>query len=211
MAKKKPAKPLYMRKGMTTGEWMDYIMEGFATEPKTIAELEGQAFQASIRTTIFGSVMIYRMFKNAYNIIMFVPNLIRKVFRMFGRGKKKDDRMYLPPANYPYVDPRTVNLPQVGQPQPVNPYQPLVAQPYPAQPQPAVPAGQQQLSAYQQQQQHEFALNPINGIIMFMRQLDERISQIEVAVDELISRVNLIQGIQPVSERRIRFTSASKG
>jgi len=88
---------------------------------------------------------------------------------------------------------------QSVQPQPVQQVQPS----QPVQPQPA----QQVQPSYAQPQvrtttQRE---NPFVGLMKVLAEVDERMSLIEEQIDEIIKRLNMIQGIQPMPERRIVF------
>ena len=205
----------YLHRGMTMDEWVEYIGEGFETEPKTLVEIEAQSVQTGIRTSIFGGWLVYRGFSAVIKFTRLIMNILRRLKDMFHR-KKKEEVAQLPPMQPvlypPYYDPRLLPPPYQPQPpQPVQQQQQPVQQP--AQP----PAQPPYMNAYmpprqpqqpeQPQQRHEFITNPINGIILFMKELDKRINFIEEDIYEIITRLNMVQGVTPMPEHRYRFAS----
>lgn len=105
-----------------------------------------------------------------------------------------------PPAQPPALPQEIQQLP--AQPLPVQPAPPP-QQPSPPQP-PAQPP--QQPAPAPAPPKPEVRENPFNLIARAIRNIDERMRLVEDAVDQIIDRLNMVQGVQPMVKKRIRFT-----
>lgn len=250
MPKKQPVQQ-GLHRGMNSEEWMNYISQPLEREPKTLDDMTSQAMAAGTRSTIFGFVLFGRALRMTFKMLKKIISLLRSVYRMLGRGKKKEvvnDAEQLaslargqpmaggsPPPAAIYRQPAPPA--PVYPPRPEMPTRPLTpqelyamqtreynramaaagAQPaYPAPPsQPAYPEppvyapeppAQPALPAPQSYPEPEMLVNPLSTIARALAVLDQRITLIEEAVDQLITRMNMVQGVQPMPKRSVSFT-----
>lgn len=211
-------------------DWLEYLSQGMDREPKTDREMMGQAFQATGRTMIF---MGWLYWKSLGFMLKIIRRLWKMVF---GRGKKEEGiqeielpplapaPLYSPaqpappaqpaqpaqPASPPHIQYRPPAQPAPAPVPPAGtapvPQQPAQAQP-PAQPvaqPPAPPAQPAQTGVIKTQ--YTVKENPLVLMVNGIRALEERIKILEEQNDQIVSRLNMVQGVTPMPERRIRFT-----
>jgi len=48
--------------------------------------------------------------------------------------------------------------------------------------------------------------NPFNLMARAVKNIDERMRLVEDQIDQMIDRLNMVQGVQPMTKQRIRFS-----
>jgi len=89
------------------------------------------------------------------------------------------------------------------------PAQPLPAQPAPAPQPPAQPPQQPVMVApppAPAPAKPEVRENPFNLMARAVKNIDERMRLVEDQIDQMIDRLNMVQGVQPMTKQRIRFS-----
>lgn len=212
-----------------------WLAKGFEKEPKTDKAMFQQSFMAVVRTSIFVGWIyaktlgfLFRKIKGGISMLgrkkkedrmnpAFLPPHLQQQMQqqalayaqMMQAGQPVPPPMGIP-AEFPAYP---VQMQQPIYPQPV---QPPVQQPVlPAQP-PVAPvrqpvnrqpiAGSPVQNIFEQLMQADLSIAEyIKITAVRLDRIDEALAVLDVQVAELCNRLNLMQGVQPVSTERIKF------
>jgi hypothetical protein len=178
-----------------------YAAKGMERVPRNEREMAQQSQHAVGRSIIFSIWFVVRMSG------LILKNLWRLVKMVFGRGKKKDaDPAFLSPLMEHQMRlmvaqqlGQLTGQPTVGQQQVVG--QPQMGYPQPMQVQPIQRGG----AGMQPDPLFEQLMQSFISLCEKFKECDKRLAGIENAINDVYDRLNLLQGVQPSGDKRIKF------
>jgi len=185
----------------------EYAAKGMERVPRNEREMAQQSQHAVGRSIIFSIWFVVRMFG------LILKNSWRLVRMVFGRGKKKEaDPAFMSPMMEHQVRAMMnqqlsqMQQPQVaqqvvGQPPMGYPPQPPVQQVQPIQVQPIQRGG----AGMQPDPLFEQLMQAFISLAEKFKECDNRLAGIETALNDVYDRLNLVQGVQPSSDKRVKF------
>lgn len=204
-----------------------YVSQGMDKTPRNDREFAQQASQAAGRSFIFSFWFIGKLFKYAFKLSG------RLLSMVFGRGKKKVDPAFMSPAMeqqmraFQEMQQQQMGYPAQQQPmgagnpqdypanyQPRPPMQPQppanAPAPQPSNPpvQPAPPIQRPPIyrgAIMQPNTLFEQLMQSFISLVEKFKECDQRLTNIEAAVNDIYDRLNLVQGVQPAASKRIKF------
>jgi hypothetical protein len=176
---------------------LEFLTDGMEKEPETEKDMIAQGFQAVLRTFI---VILWAWSKAIRFMFKIIVRLIKMVFRKKKNKEETDNR------TFSGMEQQFTQL-QQGIQQPQQPQQPIPPAPAP----PVQPAPQQSFQQQQQlqqpvqQEQPVIVQNPVHVIYEALKNITIKIEDIEKDIDNIYARLNRLDGVQPMPNKRIIF------
>jgi hypothetical protein len=184
------------------------IGKSFRREPRSEAEFTQQAFSSVFRLIRFMCWWLAILFRYAFKTCR------RLLGMVFGRGKKKDERVMLPPdmyAQYAAMQQQFARQPVYPQSvyqQPWEPpqfQQPAFQQPAQQVMQPVRQPVYQGAPAGQPVPLAEQLMQSFLSLVDKFKECDVRLLKLETVVNDMFDRLNQLDGVQPAADKRIAF------